>query len=350
MSGLNPTGGMSRKLPGSKRQKRPAAAALLSFLLPGLGHFYCGKSERGGTTLLFFLLGALIAAWGWAEDRLLVSGGGAVVCFAMYLFAPLDAYFTARKIPTGTKGPWEFHMEDGQSAYDRGDYREAGKQYKAALRDAESFAPDDPRWAKNLNNLGEVFRSQGKYSSAEPLFQEASSIAEKSLGKSHPDFAKVQNNLALLYEAKGKYAEAEQLLKEVLGNVEPALGAEHPVVGTSVRNLGMLYFTRGNYREAEPLLQRAAAISEKAHGPDHPDVAWNLQSLAVIFTNQGKFAEAALLFLRSQVILEKSLGPDHLQIATCLENHASLLRKMGRESEAADAETRARTIRASYSK
>jgi tetratricopeptide (TPR) repeat protein len=70
--------------------------------------------------------------------------------------------------------------------------------------------------ATNLNNLAELYRSQGKYEEAEPLYKRVIEIDKKTLGKDHPDVATTLNNLALLYDSQGKYEEAEHLYKRVI--------------------------------------------------------------------------------------------------------------------------------------
>jgi len=46
-----------------RQEKSPAGAALLSFIVPGLGHFYIGEGWRGGVFLITILIsiGAAVA-------------------------------------------------------------------------------------------------------------------------------------------------------------------------------------------------------------------------------------------------------------------------------------------------
>ncbi len=67
--------------------------------------------------------------------------------------------------------------------------------------------------AASLSNLAVLYKTQGKYTEAEPLYKRALRIDEKALGPAHPGVATDLNNLAALYDAQGKYAEAEPLLK-----------------------------------------------------------------------------------------------------------------------------------------
>jgi tetratricopeptide (TPR) repeat protein len=53
---------------------------------------------------------------------------------------------------------------------------------------------------------------------------------EKALGPEHPNVATSLNNLAALYKAQGRYAEAEPLYRRALEIWEKALGPEHRVM------------------------------------------------------------------------------------------------------------------------
>ena len=86
----------------------------------------------------------------------------------------------------------------------------------------------------------------------------------------HPDVATSLNNLALLYKTQGDYAKAEPLYKRSLSIKEKALGPNHPSVATSLNNLAALYKTQGDYAKAEPLYKRSLSIKEKALGPQPP--------------------------------------------------------------------------------
>ena len=59
-----------------------------------------------------------------------------------------------------------------------------------------------------MNNLAELYRKQGKYEAAEPLYVDALAMWKKLLGEEHPDVAQSMNNLAALYYSQGKYEEA----------------------------------------------------------------------------------------------------------------------------------------------
>ena len=56
-----------------------------------------------------------------------------------------------------------------------------------------------------------LYKSQGKYDQAEPLYVECLALRKAVLGTSHPDTLNSMNGLAGLYESQGKYDEAEKI-------------------------------------------------------------------------------------------------------------------------------------------
>jgi len=124
--------------------------------------------------------------------------------------------------------------------------------------------------ATSLNNLAELYRVQGRYSEAEPLYKRSLLIREEQLGVDHPDTATSLNNLAALYQAQARYSEAKPLYKRSLSISEEQLGTDHPDTAISLNNLALLYYAQGRYSEAEPLYARAIEIFLQALGQDHP--------------------------------------------------------------------------------
>ena len=115
-----------------------------------------------------------------------------------------------------------------------------------------------------------LYRDQGRYADAEPLYKRSLAIYEKALGPDHPHVATALNNLAQLYQAQGRYADAEPLYKRSLAIYEKALGPDHPDVATSLNNLAELYQAQGRYADAEPLLQARTRHPGEGAGPRPP--------------------------------------------------------------------------------
>jgi CHAT domain-containing protein len=139
-------------------------------------------------------------------------------------------------------------------------------------------------------------RNQVGVSEAKPLLQQSLAIRKQQLGDNHPDTAQSLNNLAELYLSQGRYSEAEPLLKQSLAIRKQQLGDNHPDTAQSLNNLAGLYQSQGRYSEAEPLYKEALFIFKQQLGNNHPDVAQTLNNLATLYWNQGKYPEADELF------------------------------------------------------
>ncbi len=71
------------------------------------------------------------------------------------------------------------------------------------------------------------------------------------------------SEVGLLYRLQGRYAKAEPLYKRSLAILEKALGAEHPNVAASLENYAALLRKTGRGTEASKLEARAKAIRAK---------------------------------------------------------------------------------------
>ncbi len=65
--------------------------------------------------------------------------------------------------------------------------------------------------ATSLNNLALVYKTQGRYADAEPLYKRALAITEKTLGPEHPHVSMALENYAALLRKTGRDAEAKRL-------------------------------------------------------------------------------------------------------------------------------------------
>ena len=190
--------------------------------------------------------------------------------------------------------------------------------------------PDSPLLASSLNNLAELYRSQGRYQAAEPLHQQALEMRRSLLGETHPDVATSLNNLALLYKLQGRYEAAEPLYIQALERFRSLLGDSHPHVATSLNNLAALYESQGRYEAAEPLFQQALEMSRSLLGDSHPDVATSLNNLALLYKSQGRYEDAEPLYQQALELRRSLLGENHPDVATSLNNLAGLYYSQGR--------------------
>jgi tetratricopeptide (TPR) repeat protein len=64
----------------------------------------------------------------------------------------------------------------------------------------ERLGPEHPDVATSLNNLAALYRDQGEYAAAEPLYKRALAIRDKALGPEHPLVADLHMDNELLRE------------------------------------------------------------------------------------------------------------------------------------------------------
>jgi tetratricopeptide (TPR) repeat protein len=83
----------------------------------------------------------------------------------------------------------EYLFAAGKMAWTIADYTQAQDLLEKLLKIREAEGKEDLELALALNELAELYRSQGKYAEAEPLLQRALAIWEQKLGKDHPDVA-----------------------------------------------------------------------------------------------------------------------------------------------------------------
>jgi CHAT domain-containing protein/antitoxin component YwqK of YwqJK toxin-antitoxin module len=217
---------------------------------------------------------------------------------------------------------------------------------KLLLIQEKTISKEHPNYVTSLNNLAGLYRDQGLYAQAEPLYVEAKEIRAKVLGKEHPNYATSLNSLALLYHNQGLYAQAETLYVEVKEIRAKVLGKEHPNYVTSLNNLALLYYNQGLYTKAEPLYVEAKEIRAKVLGKEHPNYATSLNNLAGLYYNQGLYAQAAPLLVEAKENRAKVLGKEHPDYANSLNNLAMLYQNQGLYAQAEPLHVEAKEITA----
>ncbi|MDZ8087583.1 MAG: tetratricopeptide repeat protein, partial [Nostoc sp. DedQUE12b] len=199
--------------------------------------------------------------------------------------------------------------------------------YTPTLEQINAVSPAIPHIAEVANHLIEYisdddliwpfignawfYNGQALYEKVAPWLEECLEVTKQRLGEEHPDVAATLNNLAQLYYSQGKYSEAETLNLQALELWRRFLGEEHPDVATTLNNLGQLYYSQGKYSEAETLYLRALELWRRFLGEEHPDVAATLNNLGQLYYSQGKYSEAETLYLRALELWRRLVGEEH---------------------------------------
>jgi CHAT domain-containing protein len=135
----------------------------------------------------------------------------------------------------------------------------------------EALGPRHPHTLTAMHTLAVLYKDQGRYGEAEPLYRETLRLNREALGPRHSYTLAFMINLAVLYKEQGRYGEAEPLLLEAEPLLREALGPRHPHTLIAMNTLAGLYWSQGRPGEAEPFLREAMRLSQEALGPRHPD-------------------------------------------------------------------------------
>jgi eukaryotic-like serine/threonine-protein kinase len=98
-----------------------------------------------------------------------------------------------------------------------------------------------------------------------------------------------------MYRNQGKYELAEPLFKEVIAAQTATLGAEHRHTLLSRFNLGVLYYRTGRYEESVPLFEDLLGARRKKGGDEDPETVFVAFNLAANYREAGRLKDALKL-------------------------------------------------------
>jgi tetratricopeptide (TPR) repeat protein len=229
----------------------------------------------------------------------------------------------------------------------QGQYAEAEVVLKRALAMREkALGAENLDVAWSSQRLGYLFISEAKYTDAEPFLKRALEIREKVLGRNHRDVSETLRLLAEAYVGEIRYPEAEPLYTRALAireKASPPGTPSYPEVAESLDDLGSLYMRERKFVLAEPLFERALDIRQKTEPSNAPHSVLSLDHLAAVYTMQGKYAKAEPLFTQALIILGKY--PGNPLVITILRDYAEFLRLTDRTAEADKMNARAQALR-----
>jgi tetratricopeptide (TPR) repeat protein len=248
----------------------------------------------------------------------------------------------------------------GLALFHIGRYAESEKLLSDACNELRKQSANGRDLAVAIGNLAVVYRHDGKFKEAEPLYDESTELVRQACGEDSEDYAKainnaalfcqefgldekarnlyekalaildrigppqsaerarVLNNLALLLSDFGDHQRAEQLLLEACAIRRSVLGEGHFDYQSSLHNLGCVLHSLGRDREALATLTEALELKEKTAGPDQVTAAFSLSLMAEVCDGLGETERARALFERSTAIRKKALGDRHPATAKAL--------------------------------
>jgi CHAT domain-containing protein/predicted negative regulator of RcsB-dependent stress response len=193
--------------------------------------------------------------------------------------------------------------------------------------------------ALNLNNIGQIYFSLGKYEQALKLYQQALGIYRQNNYKL--GLAVALNNIGRVYLNLGNYKQALEFNQQALTNYQEI--GDRTGEGVTISNLGQVYQKQNQYDKALGLYQQAVAIHREVE--DKVGEAATLKFLGDVLSLQNQ-PQLAIAFYKQSVNLTETIRqtlrvvPTDIQksytetVAERYRRLADLLLKQNRPAEA----------------
>lgn len=265
---------------------------------------------------------------------------------------------------------WEDKNRAGEKAFQEGHLSDASRLFTEALKEAQSFGPNDLRLAPIYNNLALVAFVQNNFITSEILYQKALAAMETQ-APDNPLVLPVLDNLTQLYVKQWAFGKAIRTSWHACRIRQKKFGPESLETAAGLNKLAILYLNNVRLLPESPsdklpaadtthvdfaaadvdselrglstslengaavndatklsiaqfLFERVLAVQEKAYGSENMRLVDVLQSLGEVLRAEGKNSAAKQADERSIAIIEKSFGPDDLKLIVPLEQLAEL--------------------------
>jgi tetratricopeptide (TPR) repeat protein/predicted Ser/Thr protein kinase len=145
----------------------------------------------------------------------------------------------------------------------------------------------------SLSNLAVLRAHQGRNDDAERLYLRADELVRTTdLGENDPRRAKLLTNLANVYIRDDRSDEAEVLLREAIEISLRTQGPNHEGTVIARALLARNLSRRGDYAEAEPIFRDCVEGMKAIYGEDHPRVLITESDLAGVLRQAGRIDDA----------------------------------------------------------
>ena len=188
--------------------------------------------------------------------------------------------------------------------------------------------------ARDLQQLGELYRNQGRADQALACLREALGLRERLLGPGHADTRASRASLADLLRVSGKPDAALPLHQQGLEQCRELLGADHPATLAAQAALATTLAQLGEFTGALALHDAINLACERLYGPNHVVTLDNLAGQAATLHLHGDLSRARLVYERVLEGRERLLGAEHPDTLRCTEQLAALLHELGDLSHA----------------
>lgn len=235
----------------------------------------------------------------------------------------------SRNYNDGVAAYARFYLGNALSGQSR--YAEAEPHYNEAARLADrSFGAGTAEAAHIRMALGNLYSHTGRYHHAEQFLSWAAKTFRHVDGANSADAAMAEHGLAMVRMLQGEFADAELAFKRLRNH--PNASADFLTLID--RSIAVVYMNERRFPEAEAYARAAVERVERAPNPDSVELATSRYLLGSIYSKLERFAEAEALFDQSLPVFRRELGDGHHFTIEHLYEIADLLQNQGRIDEA----------------
>ena len=188
--------------------------------------------------------------------------------------------------------------------------------------------------ARDLNELGELYRGQKRQTQALACFEESLALRQRVLGDEHCDTRASRSSLASMLRECGKLPEASFLHELLYEDCHRLLGSDHPDTLAARSALADTLAALGEFERALSLHEQVIEACERQFGPTCDMTLNSLAAQAQTLTLRGEFSRARMVYERVLEGRERLLGSEHADTLRCAQQLAMLLFEMGDLSHA----------------
>jgi len=193
---------------------------------------------------------------------------------------------------------------------ERNRFPDAEYTWKQAISILEpSVGPDDPRLAHPLLGLALVYDIKDSPEEAAPNWSRSLAILKKTGGPLADMERFTMVNQGRILASQGKYTSAEQIFQFIL-DLEENTGASDIDLRNALRELAGFYGKAKRDSDAEATFLRILEIDVRTFGPDGTNTGTDARSLGGFYLSRGRYAAAMPLLQRNLEILQKGAKPE----------------------------------------
>ena len=200
-----------------------------------------------------------------------------------------------------------------------------------------------PTVIKRLVSLGDVYRDQMKYSTAEAYYMKALRFIYDTYGEGAAvhDAANTLNNLGLTYNSLMKYDKANFFYQQALSVYQQIAQDADTIdiqLASKLYNLGINYSGLKKYDEAEDFYLKALAVYRQfSQGADDVHIANILNNLGINHSDMKQYDKAEVCYRQALTAYKEiSQGDDSVGIGNTLNNLGNNYRETKQYDKAED--------------